>query len=159
MKYNFFFSLRNFIKRHGIILSSGVFCIAVDQILKQIARGSADRPLYLIPQLVGWEYFENKGIAFGIPLPQIIVIPLSLLIIIAGIHYLSKTTYTQHKAIGAMLVIAGAISNVIDRFIYGFTIDYIRIVTSILNVADILIIIGALLLIKSSKENQVTRYK
>jgi lipoprotein signal peptidase len=51
-----------------------------------------------------------------------------------------------------MFIIAGAVSNVIDRFIYGFTIDYIRIFTSILNCADILIIIGALLLMKRSKE-------
>ncbi len=151
MKYNFFYSSKECIKRHGILLSSGVFCIGIDQILKQIARGSHES-YYLIPQLLGWEYFENPGIAFGIPLPHMIVIPLTILIIIAGIYYLSKTTYTKHKAIGAMFIIAGALSNVIDRFIYGFTIDYIRIVTSILNCADILIIIGALLLMKRSKE-------
>lgn len=152
MKYNFFHSITEFIKRHRILLSSGVFCIAIDQILKQIARVSAE-PFYIIPQLVGWEYFENKGVAFGIPLPQIIVIPLSIVIIIAGIYYLNKTTYTKHKAIGAMFMIAGALSNLVDRFIYGFTIDYIRIITSILNCADILIIVGALLLIKNKKKD------
>ncbi|HRH23664.1 MAG TPA: signal peptidase II [Candidatus Magasanikbacteria bacterium] len=151
MKPNIFLTIKDFIKRHGMILLSGVFCIVIDQILKQIARGS-DEPQYLIPQIIGWEYFENLGIAFGIPLPQIIVIPLSVLIICVGVYYLSKATYTRYKVIGAMCVIAGALSNLIDRFIYGFTIDYIRIVTSILNLADILIIVGALMLLKRSKE-------
>ncbi len=134
-------------KRHTIVIFSGVFYICLDQILKQIARLSESHPVYIIDQLIGWEYFENPGIAFGIPVPQFIVLPLSILIVILGLYHLQKIHHTRKQIIGIALITAGAISNLIDRIIYGITIDYIRIFTSILNIADIAIIIGAIFII------------
>lgn len=53
--------------------------------------------------------------------------------------------------LGASLLIAGALSNLIDRTVYGFTIDYIRMFTSIFNLADLSIVVGAILLLKNEK--------
>lgn len=154
MKFNLFYNLRELAKRHTIVILSGVFCIVVDQTFKYVAQTSQDHAFYLIPHLVGWEYFENPGIAFGIPVPQSIIIPLTLLIVIIALLFLKKKSITRQKFLGVILITAGAISNLIDRVLYGFTIDYIRIITSILNIADILIILGAFLLIRENKKTK-----
>ena len=48
---------------------------------------------------------------------------------------------------GIYLIVAGAISNLIDRILFTITIDYFRIVTSIINLADVMIVVGAGMLI------------
>jgi len=40
------------------------------------------------------------------------------------------------------LATAGALSNLIDRVVYGHTVDYILIFTGIINLADVLIVVG-----------------
>ena len=59
---------------------------------------------------------------------------------------------------GLVLVIAGASSNLIDRVFFGFTIDYLRILTSVINVADIMIISGVLILLLPKKERGKLRF-
>lgn len=44
------------------------------------------------------------------------------------------------------LLAAGAVSNLMDRVASGATVDYIRILTGVFNLADFYIVIGALLL-------------
>lgn len=149
MKYKILPILDSSLKRQTFFIVSGVFCIIADQALKYLAR-TGSGPHYLIPQLVGWEYFENYGIAFGIPIPHLIVIPLTITIIATGLWYLHKTKHSTYRSIAAALIIAGALSNLYDRMIYGFTIDYIRIFTSILNLADISIVMGIFLLLNST---------
>ncbi len=151
MKHNLYTVFQNISRRHWLSIFSGVFCITIDQIAKFGARAFPEYTLYIIPNLVGWEYFENPGIAFGIPLPQFIVIPLSIVIILAGIIFLKKENIHKTQILGCSLLIAGAISNLYDRMMYGITIDYIRIFTSIFNLADSAIVLGGILLLKKNK--------
>lgn len=44
-------------------------------------------------------------------------------------------------------MISGGISNLIDKIFRGYVIDYINIKTSAFNFADIIIVVGALILI------------
>jgi len=144
------------IKRREHYILIGVFCIFIDQILKHIARLFDDTTLYIIPQILGWEYYENPGIAFGIPAPHTIIIPLTIVIIGMGVWYVNKKSRTSKELFGITLIIAGALSNLIDRISYGVTIDYIRILTSIINVADICIILGVYLLLKKQTKTTQT---
>lgn len=154
MKHNIFSVVSIFTKRHRLVILSGVFCIGVDQLLKYLAHTFPENTLYIIPHFIGWEYFANPGIAFSIPIPQFIVIPLSTAIIIGGILFLRKKPQNNYHIFGAALLIAGALSNLIDRSIFGFTIDYIRIVTSIFNLADLAIITGSILLLQGTKNKK-----
>jgi len=43
----------------------------------------------------------------------------------------------------------GALSNLIDRVLFSITIDYLRIFTSVINIADIMIVAGVVLLVLS----------
>ena len=125
------------------VISSGFFLL-LDQTLKFIARSNPDASYYLWKPWIGWEYFKNTGIAFGLPLPQPIVLLLTPIIIILIVGW-----WTQKKKpnnlfyLGTILIIAGALSNFIDRILFSITIDYLRIFTSIFNIADMLIVVGA----------------
>jgi len=60
----------------------------------------------------------------------------------------SRNTY--HISLG--LILFGALSNYIDRVLFGATIDYIRLFTAVINLADVMIVGGVgLLLVKSYK--------
>ncbi len=130
----------------------GLFLIA-DQILKYIAEYHQNLSYYYIKPWLGWEYLKNPGVAFGIPIPHYVIIPLSFLILFIGFLYLSKSEKKTILSFYALAFIAsGAISNLIDRIVYSATIDYIRILGSVINMADILIILGVLLLISDRHE-------
>ncbi len=127
-----------------IVLLSGFFLLC-DQLLKYIAYTYKNSSYYIIKPWLGWEYFENSGIAFGIPLSQILIRIITPLILVALIYFLYKKSQKSfYYSFGLWFIIVGAISNFIDRIIFSFTIDYIRIITSVINLADIMIVLGAL---------------
>ncbi len=130
-------------------LISGLFLL-FDQVLKYFARLNPDYTYYLWKPWLGWEYFPNPGIAFSLPVPNWLVIiftPLVLLgLIFWYIKYLSKKSSIIYH-LSFIFILTGAISNYIDRVIWGVTIDYLRIFTGIINLADVMIVAGVLLLI------------
>ncbi len=130
---------------------SGLFLL-LDQLLKCTARTNQYSSWYITKPWLGWEYFENPGIAFSLPLPNTIVLLATPIILFLLIHILLyKKTLNRKGLLGISLIIAGATSNFIDRMIFGITIDYLRVLTSILNLADIMIGVGATLVVLSTK--------
>lgn len=126
---------------------SGFFLLGFDQILKFLARANPSASHYLWNPWVGWEYFPNPGIAFGIPIPYYVIIIATPIVLISILGYYHKITPTSslRATFGIMLIITGALSNFIDRYLFSVTIDYLRIATSIINLADIMIASGAFL--------------
>ena len=130
----------------------GVLFLLFDQSLKYFAKHNVEFSKYLVDPWIGWEYFANRGIAFSIPVPGefvLIITPL-LLILLLAFSTRQNNILTLKKHFGFALLISGAISNYIDRFLFQFTIDYIRIITSIINLADIMIITGIILVFYDS---------
>ncbi|MFH1712888.1 MAG: methyltransferase domain-containing protein [Candidatus Jacksonbacteria bacterium] len=94
---------------------------------------------------------KNFGIALSINLPLIIVILFSAFIL----AYLSWMLYGRHKdmpkiqVIIFVLIIAGGLSNVFDRLIYGYVVDYWSIFlfekSLAFNLADAMIVIAVLM--------------
>lgn len=131
----------------------GVFLL-LDQYAKHWALANQDISLYLIKPWLGWEFFANPGITFGIPVPNALLILITPLILL----FLAKLLVKEYKkrpalfSFALILIINGAISNYIDRVLYSITIDYIRIITSVINIADVMIIAGALLLLFSQNK-------
>ena len=118
--------------------------------------------MYLIRPWLGWEYFGNPGIAFSIPFPNILLIIGTPVVLLLLLSYVGKkaTIVTDQVFFGASLIFFGAISNLIDRILFALTIDYIRIVTSVINIADCMIVIGTiLLLVRSTKNGMVVDKK
>lgn len=98
-------------------------------------------------------FHQNPGIAFDIFLPLIVLVPASLIIIGALVFFGIRATHHLAR-VGATLAILGACNNLIDRLVDGFTTDYIILLqTSAINLADILIIGGTILLLRYTDRN------
>ncbi len=131
------------------LLVSG-FLFVSDQLLKYLARANADFSYYLWKPWLGWEYFANSGIAFSIPCPNWLII-IATPIIILGIlfWYLKSKTY---KLSAISLIIAGALSNLTDRILFSATIDYLRFFTGVINLADVMIVGGVMMMFLKNKK-------
>ena len=132
-----------------LILSGGLFLILTDQTLKYLARTNQAAGLTW-KNLIGWEFFANSGIAFNIPFPTIVLNILTPLIIFYLIVLLLKSDKNKFRFLALTLIISGALSNYLDRILFGVTIDYLRFFTSIINLADIIILIGVVILLSKS---------
>lgn len=141
--------------RLGLYLASGAFLLAIDQSLKYLARTHQDFALYIVKPWLGWEYFGNPGIAFGLPVPNLALLLVTPFIVIGFFVLLFKYRTKKVISLGLALIIAGAISNYIDRVLFGITIDYIKVLTSVFNLADALVVTGALMLLLQNQNKFV----
>lgn len=147
-----------FRKSHSLPLVISGFFLVLDQILKFLARTNPTDRLHLIDNLLGWEYYGNPGIAFSLPFPNTLLVigtPLILLLLVA---YLGKKKEVDNRTfLAACLIFFGAISNLIDRILFELTVDYLRILTSVINIADIMIIVGTILLIFPKQDQDIDK--
>lgn len=104
---------------------------------------------------------KNRGAAFGLlkNKPKFLKALVTLILAVITYYYffIIYDIVTINIKIGFALVISGAIGNLIDRYVYGYVIDYIYFKFKkcpIFNIADISIFIGVvILLIGLIKEN------
>lgn len=133
-----------------IILAGGFFALLVDQTAKYFIRTHPDFSFYLWKPWLGLEFFKNPGIAFSLPLHNSITIfltPLVILYLTVWLHKQRNRPGILIKTAGSIFIICGAISNYADRIVHNYTIDYLRIFNSVINLADISIVAGVILLL------------
>lgn len=134
--------------RHLIILLLGGVLFFFDRWLKwqTLHDWSSSN---LINKWFGWYPFPNYGIAFSLPVPGWLQIALTVPVLVAIIVFFVKNISSSEpkllKTLAFTLVFTGALSNLIDRVLYNFTVDYWLIVTSIINLADVLVVVGFLI--------------
>ncbi len=103
--------------------------------------------------LVGFLNFRlesNAGIAFGLPMNSIFLLALLAVIIFFLFNVLSKAYLRQDSLLifSMTLIIAGAISNLIDRIRFGYVVDYFDVpFFTVFNLADIMITFGVIILL------------
>lgn len=126
-----------------------------DQLTKFLAvenlKDKADIPL--IPNILYFQYLENRGAAFGIFQDQKIFLILLTSLILIGVCYVlwkipADKKYIYLKLL-CFLITAGGIGNLIDRIRLDYVIDFIYFAPidfPIFNVADIYVSIGMILL-------------
>ena len=87
---------------------------------------------------------KNPGVAFDLPIPHLIVVPLTLIVIALFLQQLRKCWDKNiPRALASTAVIIGALGNLVDRLIHGFTTDYLIFFTlSAINLSDVLIVLG-----------------
>lgn len=137
--------MKKYIPIIGIILF-----IIIDQILKILCA----KDLMLIDGVLKFSNIQNTGGAFGIFNSNIIMmIILNIILIVLMIRFiLIRREYMNRKVyIGLLFLIAGGISNLIDRIFRGYVVDYIdftQVVNfPVFNLADIVLVVGWFLLI------------
>ena len=126
-----------------------------DQLTKFLAvenlKDKADIPL--IPNVLYFQYLENRGAAFGIFQDQKIFLILLTSLILIGVCYVlwkipADKKYIYLKLL-CFLITAGGIGNLIDRIRLDYVIDFIYFAPidfPIFNVADIYVSVGMILL-------------
>ena len=135
--------------------------IGLDQIIKYWALNSLKEvnSIPVINNLFSLTYVDNRGAAFGmLQINQSIFILVAAVASCFGLYYLHSKKVNNLGKIGILLVISGAIGNLIDRVRLGFVVDYLdfHIIWSyVFNLADCFVVVGTILLclyIITSKE-------
>jgi len=149
------------ISRSFLDLLIATMLIAFDQVTKVIATLSLtpERPVPIFSLFgieLSWTLTTNLGAAWGMltDIPAaLLLLRLFFIALLGGLYAISKTT--PHTRTAIALIIAGALSNILDTFYWGHVVDMIHFRFwgwdyPIFNVADICICIGAAAIIWAS---------
>ena len=134
-----------------IMLAIAGALIALDLVTKVLAATNLNmHSITLIPNLIDFIYTENTGAAFGMLSNNTwFLIGFTAVFIVAFVLFdIFNHSKNWFYRIGYVLVLAGAIGNLIDRIMFGFVRDFIAIsfFPFIFNVADIFVTVGTVLL-------------
>ncbi|MCK5511023.1 signal peptidase II [Candidatus Parcubacteria bacterium] len=135
-----------------------IFFVILDRLFKVLALNYHENiKLELISDYFGFTLAKNYYIAFSLPLSgPILTLFIGIVILILLYFYvilIKKEEYAQASCL--TFVILGAISNIVDRIKYGFVIDYLDLkYFTVFNIADSMIVVGAVLLIISNLKNK-----
>ncbi|TAN34227.1 signal peptidase II [Patescibacteria group bacterium] len=142
-------------------LLTGGFFLIIDQFLKWFSLdawtekkiGCLGLPPHQNFWCGGWEPFANYGAAFGLPVPNrvIVILTIPALFLIGYLFAKQRPPLNLPLSKGEgirlfalAILFFGALSNLIDRLAYGYVVDYLRALTGIINLSDILIVLGLL---------------
>lgn len=137
-------------------LIGAVLLIALDQWTKYMVllHVKPIDSIPLIPGILSFTYHENRGAVWGIMQGQIPILIVTTVIILTVVLWIYSRIPDTKKYrwlhFIAVLVIAGAIGNFIDRLFRHYVVDFIYfelIDFPIFNVADMYVVIAAFLLI------------
>ena len=118
--------------------------IAADRLTKAWSvaslRGRGSVPA--LPGLLNWRYAENTGAAFSALSGQTWLLSLLTLVLIAAVvgYLLLRRGQPVPLRLGLWLVAAGGLSNLYDRLVYGYVVDFIEFAFvrfAVFNLADV----------------------
>jgi len=112
------------VKKKLILMGLGL--LAVDRLTKAVWGNSQNRGLFY------WQVNQKWLIA------------INLLLVLGLLFWLTKIWQKgkDYLVLGLGLIILGGLSNVYDRLIYGYVIDWLQSPISVFNLADVMIVIG-----------------
>lgn len=140
----------------------GIVILVSDQITKLLV---IEKSFVIIPNILDFTYIKNTGVAFGIGTNNLILIIILNIIILGFIIKFLKERNNQVDfsiIIALILVLAGGISNLIDRIFRGYVIDFIDVNLldfPCFNIADISITVGIMILIISIIKSSIIKEK
>jgi len=132
-----------FFNKKMAIFSLAIFFITLDRFLKIFALSVLqNKTIYIINDVLQFQFAKNYYIAFSLPLSGKILNIFIILIIFVLIFLIKKEILKKenYQFFILIFITLGAISNLYDRIVYGYVIDYIYLkYFTIFNVADMLI--------------------
>lgn len=146
-------------KERGLLLAVNAIItgllIFFDQFTKYLAltKLKGEEAIVLIQGVLELDYLENRGSAFGMFQNQKVFLLASGFVFLAFILYFMLKIPIEKKYLLIHLcltgILAGGIGNMIDRFRFGFVVDFISFVLihfPIFNTADCYIVVSVILL-------------
>lgn len=138
---------------YKVIIIIVVGLILIDQLSKIIAVNRFQNSVIILDGILNFTYTQNTGGAFGIGSGNVFMFILTNIIVIGLII---KFLITQKKMMDKKtqvllsLILAGGISNLIDRVFRGFVVDFIDLAFfdfPVFNIADICVVSGWIMLV------------
>lgn len=125
-----------------------IFLLLIDRIAKIFIMENKLN-ITLIPGWINIIYTENRGMIFGIAQGSSLIMGvISLFICLAIFYYIIKSKEKDDFCFAWYLILAGGIGNMLDRFIYGYVVDFIDTPwIATFNLADSFIVVGVFILI------------
>lgn len=148
--------IRLFIKQHALFFGGVVLLLVVDRLIKSLFLNST----LVFEPIPGWIRLEgvwNEGVAFSLPLLGSAALGvISLLLVVIGVVLAQSIRKKDARRVwGFSLILAGAGSNLADRFLWGAVLDYFRLWQfSIINLADVMIVLGVAILLIGQRHGQ-----
>lgn len=161
----FFWAPRYNTRVHSIVKH----LVWVDQLSKLCATMLLKGTVTLVPGLLELVLVRNKGVSFGFlaSLDRVQMARLKLAIMLVTLllylYYRFQRFYMSRLRLSAVeLLIAGAASNLLDRFVYGGVIDFLSISLFgnhmfTCNFADVYLTLGVILFLLSTAERTPRR--
>jgi signal peptidase II len=129
-----------------------IAAVILDQVIKYLVE--VELPFQqVVPVIPFWALYRtwNEGVAFSFlsGVNGWVIVGMRLLIVAFVLYWWRNAPkHASLLHLGFCMIVAGAIGNIVDRFIYGHVIDYILFYTetwsfAVFNLADALISVGA----------------
>lgn len=129
-------------------LCLAVFFVVIDRFLKILALKGIE--VNIIGEFFRFSLAKNYYIAFSLPITGFLL-NILIIIIVVLLGYTIVNLAKKDDIINVVLLTNlefGAISNLFDRFKYGYVVDYFDLdYFTVFNLADIMIVCGALILV------------
>ncbi len=100
-----------------------------------------------------WSIFLNHQFAFSLPVPGVVMAIIYILVLVGIAIYIIWTwhRFSRMQKLAWAFVCAGGLSNIGERIVLSHVRDFIPIANGMLNVADLFIIFGLILLLVSQR--------
>lgn len=144
----------NILRKYLVPVFFCILAVAADQFTKYLAvtQLKGKQAFELIPGVLEFSYVENRGAAFGLfQNQQMLFVTIAVIFSGLAVWFLTKIPDTKRfipLKICVILLISGAVGNVIDRMSHKFVIDFISfslIDFPVFNVADCYVVIACIL--------------
>lgn len=135
-------------KKYLYIILFIVGLVLIDQISKLLVVNYLSDKIVLINNFFSLDYVKNTGAAFGFFSGNIFFLVLiTLALVIYLIYELKQNIEKKFNLVFIILIISGAIGNLIDRVFRGFVVDFISFILfnsqmPVFNIADIFVTCG-----------------
>ena len=126
-----------------------VLTVIMDQLVKWVCL-SLTGSVTLIPKVLALTYAENTGMAFSLFSGRAWALGVvSAVCILVGWLVLRRYRLGTLSRVAAMLMLGGAVGNMLDRFFRGYVVDMFEVLFmefAIFNVADAALTVGTALM-------------
>lgn len=123
-----------------------IFITLIDQIVKQIVENTKCE-IHIFKDIFNLIYVQNTGALYGTLKGANIMLALFASIVVAFLIIYAYKNKDKNKSrfIILQFIIAGGLSNLIDRIFRGYVVDFIQLkFFGIFNIADALIVFGTI---------------
>jgi signal peptidase II len=128
------------------LLIGGMFVFSLDQLCKYYFF-EHDHPFAFLGGWIQSVHHQNYGIAFNLPIPQWLILTITLIACIGVLVLFVRTRATKQTWLPFFLglLLGGALGNGVDRWSLGFVRDWLLLWhLSAINIADIGVLAGLL---------------